>query len=324
MRSQQTAAASGGAVSIARAEDAVRSASAGADLPGLLGQAVDARLSALIPAADAPPQRLHTAMRYTLLAPGKRLRPVLALMTSIHLGRSDLAALDAACAIEMIHAASLVFDDLPAMDNSDERRGQATLHRRFDEHVAILAGIALLNRAFGVVSCMEADSDAVRAAVARALSEAVGSEGLVGGQFLDLAERDGSQDCEKVEEVNRLKTAALFIASAEAGAIVAGASAGEIMNVRAFARELGLAFQIADDFMDDARFAGLTGKDTCKDAEKPTVISVLGRSAALSRMNAHLAAAHEHLAALGRTSTALQTFIGMGFTSFEKRARGKA
>ena len=287
----------------------------GAGLSGLIEQ----HLSALIPTADAPPRRLHAAMRYTLLAPGKRLRPILTLLTSFHLGRTDLAALDAACAVEMIHTASLVFDDLPAMDNADMRRGQPTVHRKFSEDVAILTGIALLNRAFGVVAAMEVEGDGIHTAVARALCDAVGPEGLVGGQLMDLEERDGSQDRAKVERVNRLKTAALFIASAEVGAIVAGATPERIAAVRAFAGELGLAFQIGDDLIDDTSFAGQTGKDTGKDVDKPTVLSVLGKEAARAQLDEHLSAARRHLADLGTDSSALVQFLELGFASFDLR-----
>lgn len=292
-------------------------ASYGGGWPELLVDVVDKRLAALVPGADAPPQRLHAAMRYTLLAPGKRLRPLLTLLTSFHLGRDDLRALDAACAIEMIHAASLVFDDLPAMDNSRERRGQPTAHRKFGEDVAILAGIALMNRAFGVVAAMQVDDEASRSAVARVLSDAVGSDGLVGGQFLDLHDRDDSVDRTRMERVNRLKTAALFVASAEAGAVIAGANAGRIAHTRAFAAELGLAYQIADDLIDDARYAGQTGKDTGKDAGKPTVTSLLGREAARAQLEHHVAAARRHVQALGMRSTALMHFIDTSRCAFK-------
>ncbi len=257
---------------------------------------IDRRLGVLVPGAQMIPQRLHQAVRYSLLASGKRLRPVLTVLTSQHVGRDDLVAIDAACAIEMVHAASLVMDDLPAMDNSDLRRGQPTAHRQFGEDLAILSGIGLLNRAFGVLSSVEGVAAETRIEMVAALSEAIGSNGLVGGQVLDLRERSAALGISGVQEINRRKTAALFVAAAEIGARVGGANARQVDAARKFGAELGFALQISDDLIDDPAFAGKTGKDTGKDADKPTVVSVLGKAAAIRLYQAHLGEARACLA----------------------------
>jgi geranylgeranyl diphosphate synthase, type II len=257
---------------------------------------IDRRLGVLVPGAQMVPQRLHQAVRYSLLASGKRLRPLLTVLTSQHVGRADLIAIDPACAIEMVHAASLVMDDLPAMDNSDLRRGQPTAHRQFGEDLAILSGIGLLNRAFGIMSSAEGIAAETRIELVAALSEAIGSNGLVGGQVLDLRERSPALGLSGVQEINRRKTAALFVAAAEVGARIGGANPRQIEAARRFGAELGFALQISDDLIDDPAFAGKTGKDTGKDAGKPTVVSVLGKTAATKLYKSHLGEARASLA----------------------------
>jgi geranylgeranyl diphosphate synthase, type II len=274
---------------------------------------VDRRLRILAPGAQIPPQWLHQAIAYSLLAPGKRIRPSLTLLTAFHFGSRDLSALDCACAIEMIHAASLIMDDLPAMDDALLRRGQPTAHRQFGEDMAILSGIALLNRAYGVIASADGLQDATRVELMRILSDAVGSNGLVGGQVKDLRERRGEMDRRRLEKLNQLKTGALFVASVEAGAVIAGAPAEMRERVRRFATDLGLSFQIADDLIDDASFAGKTGKDTGKDHGKATLISVLGKEQVCTILHQHLAAAGASLQEIGNPSSQLVTFAEASF-----------
>jgi geranylgeranyl diphosphate synthase, type II len=257
---------------------------------------IDRRLGVLVPGAQMVPQRLHQAVRYSLLASGKRLRPLLTVLASRHVGCTNLVAIDPACAIEMVHAASLVMDDLPAMDNSDLRRGQPTAHRQFGEDLAILSGIGLLNRAFGVMSSAEGVPAETRIEMVAALSEAIGSNGLVGGQVLDLRERSASLGLSGVQEINRRKTAALFVAAAEVGALAGGATRRQVEAARRFGAEIGFALQISDDLIDDPAYAGQTGKDTGKDADKPTVVSVLGKAGAVALYKAHLGEARASLA----------------------------
>jgi geranylgeranyl pyrophosphate synthase len=264
---------------------------------------IDRRLGVLVPGAQIVPQRLHQAVRYSLLASGKRLRPLLTVLASQHVGCKDLVAIDPACAIEMVHAASLVMDDLPAMDNSDLRRGQPTAHRQFGEDLAILSGIGLLNRAFGVMSSAEGVPAEIRIEMVAALSEAIGSNGLVGGQVLDLRERSASLGLSGVQDINRRKTAALFVAAAEIGARVGGANARQVEAARRFGAEIGFALQISDDLIDDPAYAGKTGKDTGKDVDKPTVVSVLGKAAAISLYRSHLSEARASLAEMSSAST---------------------
>ena len=270
---------------------------------------VDRRLRLLVPHAQIAPQSLHTAMCYSLLAPGKRLRPILTLLSSYHFGATDLVALDAACALEMVHAASLIIDDLPAMDNSELRRGQPTAHRQFGEEIAILSGVALLNQAFSVLASAQRLSDQVRLELVRVFTSAVGSTGLIGGQVIDLKERTANMSPNRLEKLNELKTAALFVAALEAGAVVAGAQGSSIEAARTFATKLGLAFQIADDMLDDPAFAGLTGKDTGKDRSKPTVVSVVGRAQARVILDQYVAEAREALAQMGAAESPLTAFF---------------
>ena len=276
---------------------------------------IDRRLRILLPDPQVAPQRLHQAMAYALLAPGKRLRPVLTMLASFDFGVKDLRALDCACAIEMVHTASLIMDDMPAMDNADLRRGQPTAHRQFGEDTAMLSSVALLNHAYGVIASADGFSPAARIALVGMLSSAVGSDGLIGGQLLDLRERSPTMNKRQLEHLNQLKTAALFVASVEAGAHAAGVTGDAIEAARTFALELGLAFQIADDMLDDPAFAGKTGKDTGKDAGKPTLVSVLGPGEANRVLGRHLDAARANLGKLGGTGH-LATFLEASFASF--------
>lgn len=239
---------------------------------------------------------LAEAVRTALTAPGKRTRPVFALLCAEHVGGRVEAALDAACAYEMVHAASLIFDDLPCMDDASVRRGQPTLHRRFGEDVATLAGVALLNRAYGVLAESNLPSELVRTLTA-SLSHAVGLAGLVGGQMRDLRERDGLS-ADALEQLNHEKTGVLFCAAAEAGALIGGAGPETAVAVRRFAMHVGAAFQIRDDLLDQTDTT-LAGKDVGQDAGKVTFVSLLGVEAARRRMADHQAQAAAALHSIG-------------------------
>lgn len=223
------------------------------------------------------PAQLAEAIRYCLLAPGKRLRPTLVLLAAEACGGEVLAALPAAVAVEMIHAYSLIHDDLPAMDNDDLRRGRPTCHRQFDEATAILAGDALQARAFETLARGVQPAERAAACCAE-LARAAGPEALVGGQADDLAAEFRHVGLDRLQSIHRRKTAALFRASLELGAITAGASAERQALLAAFGDHMGLAFQIVDDLLDvsgqESRVGKRVGKD--RDHGKVTYPALLG------------------------------------------------
>jgi farnesyl diphosphate synthase len=240
----------------------------------------------------APPgleARVYEAMSYAALAPGKRMRPFLVLAGARLFGVARRCALQVAAAIEMVHAYSLVHDDLPAMDNSDLRRGRPTCHKEFDEATAVLAGDGLLTAAFGVLADPDTHGDpAVRCELVAALAAAAGAAGMVGGQMIDLIAEHQNLDIGAITRLQRMKTGALIAFSCEAGAILAKAPNELRLALRGYAHDLGLAFQIADDLLDVEGSAAETGKPVGADAAagKATFVSILG--AARARAQAEL------------------------------------
>jgi geranylgeranyl diphosphate synthase type II len=234
-------------------------------------QSVDAELRRLVPESDDAVQR---SMAYTLLAPSKRVRPVLVLLCAELCGGRTARALPIAAAVEMVHAASLILDDLPTMDDAPLRRGRPTNHKEFGEAIAILAAFALLNLSFGTIA---AASEATLAArISKLLSDAVGTDGLVGGQAADLLATDQSINFEMLERIHRGKTGALFVAAASAGALSAGGAPDAVASLAAYAKNLGLAFQIIDDLLDVEGDPAETGKTVRADARKTTFVSFSG------------------------------------------------
>lgn len=248
---------------------------------------IEARLASLLPSAEFEPQALAEAMRYSLLAPGKRLRPVLCLESARLISDEDMGVLDAACAIEMVHCFSLIHDDLPAIDNDDFRRGKPTCHKAFGEAVAILAGDALFSLAFEVLSEIGAPPPRVLAAM-RELSSCAGVHGLVGGEMLDILKERSEPDLATVSSIHDRKTAALFAASCAIGAQLAGGTEAQITALRNYGRHLGLAFQIADDLLNETGSAAQIGKSVGSDRErgKQTYPAALGIEAARAAANA--------------------------------------
>lgn len=239
----------------------------------------DAVIERLIPVPSGLESRVFEAMRYAALAPGKRLRPFLVLAGARLFNVSERGALQVAAAIELVHSYSLVHDDLPAMDNSDLRRGRPTCHKAFDEATAVLAGDGLLTLAFEVLAHPDTHGDpAVRCELVAALAQAAGSSGMVGGQMIDLIAENRTLDIGAITRLQRLKTGALIAFSCEAGAILAKASTEVRLALRGYAHDLGLAFQIADDLLDVEGSAGATGKPVGQDAAagKATFVSILG------------------------------------------------
>ncbi len=231
---------------------------------------VDAALSARCPHAEGAPARLTAAMRYALLAPGKRLRPMLTLLAAEACGIEPERAMPAACAVEMVHAYSLVHDDLPAMDDDDLRRGRPTCHKEFDEATAILAGDALLALAFEVLAT-EFQPPETAVACCAALARAAGRCQLVGGQADDMHPphpnpTDPEAALETLEAIHTRKTGALMRVSLQLGGLCAGASAKQLAALDRYGRCVGLAFQIADDLLDVMSNAHALGKRVGKDA----------------------------------------------------------
>lgn len=254
-------------------------------------QRIDDTLEQLLPPANQPPVSVHSAMRWSVFAGGKRFRPMLLLATGEAFGADDSSLLRVATALELIHTYSLIHDDLPCMDDDDLRRGQPTCHIKFGEATAILAGDALQTLAFQTIAEAEELSLSVRIQLISELSRAAGTPaGMVAGQALDLeaegadAEFRGIGDAE-LEQIHHLKTGALIIASARCGAIIAGATDEELKGITEYARQLGLLFQITDDLLDVTATAEIIGKTPGKDARasKATYPSAFGIEAAGDR-----------------------------------------
>lgn len=278
-----------------------------------LTERVERRLPELLPPAAARPERVHAAMLDALTSPGKRLRPALALAVAEMFGQRSAAVLDLACAVEMVHACSLIFDDLPAMDDAALRRGRPTVHRAFGEATAQLAGLALLNRAYGVVA-EAAHRLTLRRYTAEDLvhhlSAAVGSDGLIGGQALDLAASPEEHDLALLEYIHSHKTGALFIAAGELGAMAADARRRDLETITRFAKNLGLAFQISDDLIDATLTEEEAGKDVGQDEGKVTFVSLLGVDGAATLADELLDFAAATLEPLGRRADPLRQLAG--------------
>lgn len=260
---------------------------------------VEGEISDLLTVPPGREARLTESMRYSSLGGGKRLRPFLVLESAGLFGVARSNALRVAAAIEMVHSYSLVHDDLPAMDDSDLRRGQPTTHKQYDEATAVLAGDALLTRAFEVLSEPETHGDpSVCMELVRELARAAGAAGMCGGQMLDLMAEHEALDIGDITRLQRLKTGELIAFSCLAGAILGKASHSARHALTAYAHDLGLAFQIADDLLDMEGDAATVGKDVGKDSDagKATFVSILGlvRARDQARMLADQAVAHLH------------------------------
>jgi len=266
-----------------------------ADAATLTGEALDK----LLHVPSGLEARVFEAMRYAALGPGKRLRPFLVLASSQLFAVGRRSALQVAMAIELVHAYSLVHDDLPAMDNSDLRRGRPTCHKAFDDATAILAGDGLLTLAFEVLADPDTHGDpAVRCELVASLAMAAGSHGMVGGQMIDLiAEHRPDLDIGAITRLQRLKTGALIAFACEAGAILGKAPMEMRLALRGYAQNLGLAFQIADDLLDVEGTANETGKPVGQDAAagKATFVSILGVERARAQAQLLVTQAIEHL-----------------------------
>jgi geranylgeranyl diphosphate synthase type II len=227
---------------------------------------VDAELDRLVPPESTPPETIHRAMRYSLFAGGKRIRPILCIEAALTIAGECPCILAAACSLEMIHTYSLIHDDLPALDNDDYRRGKLTNHKVFGDAMAILAGDALLTLAFQVLAQLDAPDDAKTRLIAE-LAVASGTVGgMIGGQVADLEGEGKPPSAPLLETIHRAKTGALLRASLRMGAMAAGASGAEYEALSGYGEHVGLAFQIVDDILDVEESSEALGKTAGKDA----------------------------------------------------------
>ena len=263
-----------------------------------VGRELNQELDRLLPLGDGPERRLQEAMRYSSLDGGKRLRPFLVVQSAKLFNCTRQGAMQVAAAVEMVHCYSLVHDDLPAMDDDDLRRGRPTCHKAYDEATAILAGDALLTKAFAILADIDTHSDPqVRCDLVAELARAAGDHGMVAGQMFDLMAGDLSLDVAAVTRLQNLKTGLLIGFSAEAGAILGKAPWQQRQALKAYAHDLGLAFQIADDLLDVEGDVEAVGKGVRKDAEagKATFVSLLGVTRARTQADMLWRQAIQHL-----------------------------
>ncbi|HEX8921849.1 MAG TPA: farnesyl diphosphate synthase [Pyrinomonadaceae bacterium] len=270
---------------------------------------VDARLESLVPSETKEPRSVHSAIRWSLFAGGKRLRPLLLLATGQAFGALSDVLLDTACALEMIHTYSLIHDDLPSMDDDDLRRGRPTCHIRFGEATAILAGDALQTLAFQTIAEDEKLKAETRVRLLSEVARASGTPlGMIAGQAHDLAAESREVSGDELERIHRLKTGALIACAARAGAIIAGASDEELEAVTRYSAALGLLFQITDDLLDVTASAKDLGKTPGKDARssKATYPALYGLDATRERARLAYTEACAALAEIERPTPALR------------------
>ena len=276
---------------------------------------VDRELDRVLPPGSAPPGAIHAAMRHSVFAGGKRIRPILAIAAAEACGQ-DGGVTAAACALECVHTYSLIHDDLPALDNDDLRRGQPTCHKAYGEAVAILAGDALLTLAFQLLAELDAPAR-IRIALVRELASAGGTlNGMIGGQVEDLAAEGGAPSPSQVEYIHRAKTAALIRAAVRCGALIADADAQRLEALGEFGTRIGLAFQIVDDILDVVSSAEELGKTVGKDQaqSKATYPAVYGVAESRLRARQCVDEAVAALEGFGESAWALREIAGFIFT----------
>ena len=264
-------------------------------------QLVDTELDRLVPADSVEPQTIHRAMRYSLFAGGKRIRPILCIEAAHTVSEAPDGVAACACALELIHTYSLIHDDLPALDNDDYRRGKLTNHKVFGDAMAILAGDALLTFAFQVLASLPIADDRKTRLIAE-LSTAAGTVGgMIGGQVADLEGEGKPPDAQLLETIHRAKTGALLRASLRLGAIYAGAAEPQYAALSCYGEHVGLAFQIVDDILDVEESSAALGKTAGKDAQqhKITFPAVYGIEASRRMAEEECARAHVVLAPFG-------------------------
>jgi geranylgeranyl diphosphate synthase type II len=272
-------------------------------------QWIDSELKRLVPDEDSEPRTIHRAMRYSLMAGGKRIRPILCLEAARTVSDKISGVEAAACSLEFIHTYSLIHDDLPALDNDDFRRGKPTCHKVFGEAMAILAGDALLTAAFQVLSELPSADAETRVALIRELSIAAGTAGgMIGGQVADIEGERQPPNAQLLDAIHRAKTGALLRASVRMGAIYAGATPRQIEQLSCFGEHVGLAFQIVDDILDVEESSEALGKTAGKDAQqqKITFPAVYGLEKSREMARAECERAHAVLEPFGARARRLR------------------
>jgi geranylgeranyl diphosphate synthase type II len=269
----------------------------------------DAALDRLIPVETQHPASIHKAMRHSVFAGGKRLRPVLAMEAGRMIAGSLPAGIEElGAALEMLHTYSLIHDDLPALDNDDLRRGQPTCHKAFGEAIAILAGDALQTQAYEVLSRLQCPAKA-RVRIVEEIARGTGTlDGMIGGQVVDLEAEHTQPTAEMLEYIHRSKTAALITASLVSGGLYAGAKDSQVVKLRAFGQAIGLAFQIVDDVLDVTQTSEQLGKTAGKDtsSEKATYPAMFGIEASLQKADALVNEAFREIGSFGDRAATLK------------------
>ncbi len=261
-------------------------------------QLVERTVTRLLPETDLAEAQLYDAMRYGILAGGKRLRPFIVMQSARLFNVDPARAKRVAAAIEMVHSYSLIHDDLPAMDNADMRRGKLSVHKAYDEATAILAGDALLTMAFEILAESDTHEDPrVRCELVAAMAAAAGPQGMVGGQMLDLIGENENFDLGTISRMQRMKTGKLMAFACEAGAILGKASEQQRKALTSYAYDLGLAFQVTDDILDVESDPNTMGKPANQDSQagKSTFVSTMGKDQARMRAEMLVAQAKRHL-----------------------------
>jgi len=273
-----------------------------------IAQEMEATLGAVLPKPEGHQSVIMDAMRYAALGGGKRLRPFLMIETARMLGYADKGVHIAAAALECLHVYSLVHDDLPCMDDDDLRRGKPTVHKAYDEALAVLAGDGLLTHSFELLTRDDVHADAnIRLALISGLAKAGGTHGMIGGQVIDISVSESDRDETLITQLQDLKTGALIEYAVTAGATLAGATTEQHKALQNYARDMGLAFQIKDDILDVEGDAEVVGKAVGKDENlgKATFVSILGLEGAREKAAALGIRAKSHLDPFGKTAQTL-------------------
>lgn len=285
-----------------------------------LRDCIEQRIDELLEGSGEHTDLLSAAMRAGALSAGKRMRPLLVMLVARDLGCTSPALVDVACAVEMVHAASLMLDDMPCMDNAQLRRGKPAIHVQYGEDVTILASVALLSRAFGVLATAQDIPPITRTRLVARLAETIGTQGLVRGQFEDL--HGGARSPEAIAATNELKTGVLLGVAVDMAAIIAQTEEEVARSLRAFALAAGHAFQIRDDFHDlPGNDSAVTGKDTGKDLGKSTLLVSLGLDEAQRRLAGHLSDAERHLVDALGSQAGTRRFVAGLFARGASRLR---
>ncbi len=284
-------------------------------MPPRLGEAfervqsdIDSAFDAFLPVPDDSRARLVEAMRYAAIGAGKRMRPLLLVATSELFGVNRNAAINAGCAVEAIHAYSLIHDDLPCMDDDAMRHGKPSVHKAFDDATAVLAGDCLHALAFDIMTQLDTSADPfVRSELVATLARASGHDGMAGGQMMDIVSQEENYDLRQITRLQQLKTGALLAASVEMGAVLGRVPPEGRAHLRAYARDIGLAFQIADDLLDVEGDEAKAGKALRKDEEqgKQTFVTLMGVEQARAQATMLVEQAGRHLSSYGEDARLL-------------------